>query len=124
MLDAPKSDEIEVGARPPRDAALPLLTRHWQRLLAHALSMAPLLWLAIRYINDTLPINLNRYLITRSGLIGLILLLASLACTPAALCGWRRAVQLRRPLGLYAFAYLVGHLLWCISYWTTRWILR
>jgi sulfoxide reductase heme-binding subunit YedZ len=41
-----------------------------------------------------------------------VLLVLSLACTPAnRLLGWRWATGLRRPLGLYAFFYAVLHLL-------------
>ena len=43
---------------------------------------------------------------------GLLLLLASLACTPLnTLFGWRQALQVRRTLGLYGFGYVVLHLL-------------
>ncbi len=80
------------------------------RLLAHALGFAPLVVLGLRWAGDALPINLNRYLMLRSGTIGLVLLLAALACTPLSLLGWRGASQLRRPIGLYAFAYMLAHL--------------
>ena len=53
-----------------------------------------------------------RFATLRAGAVGLLLLVAALACTPAAtLTGWRQATQLRRPLGLYAFAYIALHLL-------------
>jgi methionine sulfoxide reductase heme-binding subunit len=95
----------------PHPRAQGWLGRNWHRLLAHALPLAPLLLLLARWIGDDLPINLNRYLMLRSGMIGLVLLGAALACTPlSALAGWRGATQIRRPLGLYAFAYLCAHL--------------
>lgn len=88
------------------------IRKHWHRLLIHILAWAPIAMLAGRWLTESLPINLNRYLLLRSGTIGLILLVASLACTVIALVsGWRAIVQVRRPLGLYGFAYGVGHLL-------------
>ena len=42
----------------------------------------------------------------------LLLLLASLACTPLnTLFGWPQVVQVRRTLGLYGFGYVILHLL-------------
>jgi sulfoxide reductase heme-binding subunit YedZ len=47
----------------------------------------------------------------RTGSAGLILLVASLACTPASrLLRWPRVVQVRRALGLYAFLHIALHL--------------
>ncbi len=88
------------------------LKNHWYRILIHILALTPLFWLAIQYATDTLPLNLNRYLITRSGTIGMILVVASLACSPiSTISGWAKIIQLRRPLGVYGFLYLLGHLL-------------
>jgi methionine sulfoxide reductase heme-binding subunit len=68
--------------------------------------------LLLRWLGDDLPINLNRYLMLRSGTIGLVLLVVALACTPLSMIsGWRGVIQIRRPIGLYAFAYLCAHLL-------------
>jgi methionine sulfoxide reductase heme-binding subunit len=93
-----------------RDA--PWLRRYWHRVLIHGLAWAPIAWVLIQYATDTLPFNLNRYLITRSGAIGFGLVVAALACSPInSLFGWARAIQLRRPLGVYGFVYLFGHLL-------------
>ena len=86
--------------------------RHWHRALAHAAALAPLAVLAARWLRDDLPLNLTRYLTLRSGSLALVLLVAALACTPVrTLFGWQRVIQIRRPLGLYAFAYAVAHLL-------------
>jgi sulfoxide reductase heme-binding subunit YedZ len=42
----------------------------------------------------------------------MVLLVLSLACTPVnTLFGWRQALKLRRPLGLYAFLYAFAHFL-------------
>jgi sulfoxide reductase heme-binding subunit YedZ len=81
------------------------------RAVAHALGFAPLAWLGARYLRDDLPVLLNRYLMLRSGVVALALLVAALACTPARiLFGWRWAALVRRTLGLYAVAYSVAHL--------------
>lgn len=87
------------------------LRRNWHRALAHALGLAPLIFWAAGYLYDGLSANLVRYLMLRTGLVSIVFLLACLACTPASLLGWRRAVQVRRPLGLYAFFYAALHLL-------------
>jgi methionine sulfoxide reductase heme-binding subunit len=97
---------------PTADSAPGWVERHWHRLLAHLLALAPLLVLLLRWLGDDLPINLNRYLMLRSGTIGLVLLVVALACTPLSMIsGWRGVIQIRRPIGLYAFAYLCAHLL-------------
>jgi sulfoxide reductase heme-binding subunit YedZ len=88
------------------------IEQNWHRVLAHAGALAPLVVLGLNYLFGTLPLNLNRYLMLRAGTIGLILLVASLACTPVnILFGWPRVVQIRRALGLYGFMYVVFHLL-------------
>lgn len=52
----------------------------------------------------------------RLGQLAALLLLASLACTPATRwLGWRKALLWRRPLGLYCFGLACGHLL---LFWT------
>ena len=88
------------------------LNRNWHRVLAHAAALAPLAALAVDYLRDDLSANPVRFLTLRSGSVGLVLLVASLACTPANIVlGWRWAIQLRRLLGLYAVGYISLHLL-------------
>jgi sulfoxide reductase heme-binding subunit YedZ len=78
--------------------------------LAHLAGIAPLAVITAYYLSDTLA-NPIRYVILRTGTIGLILLVASLACTPLRLIfGWQGAVQIRRALGLYGFLYSSLHL--------------
>ncbi|HEV2126364.1 MAG TPA: protein-methionine-sulfoxide reductase heme-binding subunit MsrQ [Chloroflexota bacterium] len=88
------------------------LRRHWLRLLAHIGALIPLgqlLWDA--YGND-LTANPIQEITFRTGKTALVLLILSLACTPAnTLLGLRQAIPLRRPLGLYAFFYAFLHLL-------------
>jgi sulfoxide reductase heme-binding subunit YedZ len=94
----------------PSSAAL-TLEEHWPRMLAHAAGLVPLVWVAIEAALGDVA-DPARVLILRSGAIGLALLVAALACTPlATLTGWRRVVQVRRAIGLYAFAYVTVHVL-------------
>jgi sulfoxide reductase heme-binding subunit YedZ len=86
--------------------------QNWHRALAHAAGLAPLLILAIDYLRGQLEADPYRYATLHSGSAGLVLLVASLACTPAnILLGWRQAIQIRRTLGLYGFLYVTLHLL-------------
>lgn len=92
-------------------------SQNWHRLLAHTAALAPLAWLAVEYASNPESYTFNRTLMLRTGTVGLLLLLASLACTPARwLLNWPRAVQIRRALGLYAFLYITLHLL-AYAFW-------
>jgi sulfoxide reductase heme-binding subunit YedZ len=87
------------------------LRENWHRLAAHAAALIPLAWLAADYLNGNADYLFARALMLRTGTAGLCLLTASLACTPAArLLRWRRALQVRRTLGLYAFLHITLHL--------------
>ena len=91
---------------------MPWLKRNWHRVAAHVAALAPLLVWVISYLRSGLSVDPVRFLMLRTGSIGLILLVAALSCTPVnTLFGWRQAVQIRRPLGLYAFMYITFHLL-------------
>jgi sulfoxide reductase heme-binding subunit YedZ len=88
------------------------IKQNWHRLLAHAAGLAPAALFALDYLRNDVGPLLNRDLTLRSGSASLLMLVASLACTPLnRLLGWRQAVQMRRPLGLYGFFYVVLHLL-------------
>jgi sulfoxide reductase heme-binding subunit YedZ len=88
------------------------IKHNWHRLLAHAAALGLLVVWAIGYLRGGLSVDPIRFLMLRTGLVGLILLVVALACTPAnTLFGWRQATQIRRPLGLYAFMYITFHLL-------------
>jgi methionine sulfoxide reductase heme-binding subunit len=88
------------------------IKQNWHRVLAQAAALAPLAVTLFEYLRGDLEATLNRSLTLRSGSAGLVLLVASLACTPLnMLFGWRWAVQIRRTLGLYAFLYVTLHLL-------------
>lgn len=89
-----------------------MLRQNWHRLLTHLLSLAPLAILLFNFFLDNLGANPLRRAMLRTGEVGLILLVASFACTPlASLSGWRPITQLRRALGLYGFLYIVLHFL-------------
>jgi sulfoxide reductase heme-binding subunit YedZ len=81
-------------------------------MLVHSAALAPLLVLAAQTAAGMLPITIERHLMLWSGMISLVLLLASFACTPlTAATGWRGWMQVRRPLGVYGFCYALAHLL-------------
>jgi len=87
------------------------LSENWHRVLAHAGALSPLLWLTLDYLRDSQSYTFNRTFMLRTGSAGLILLVASLACTPAGrLFNWSRPTQVRRALGLYAFLHVALHL--------------
>lgn len=85
--------------------------QNWHRLLTHVVALVPLLVMIFAYLADRL-VNPTRYVILQTGILGLALLVASLACTPVRnLLGWQGAIQIRRALGLYSFLYITLHLI-------------
>ena len=85
------------------------LKRNWHRLLTHSAGIGPLLLFAVYTLSGSL-VNPVRYAILHSGTIGLIFLVASLACTPVRrIANWPGAIQIRRALGLYGFLYVTLH---------------
>lgn len=83
----------------------------WQ-IVTHLGAWIPGIYLAVAYLTNNLTINPIQELTQQTGYTALILLVLSLACTPAnTLFGWRQALKLRRPLGLYAFLYAFTHFL-------------
>lgn len=86
------------------------LRQNWHRLLTHLGALLPLFVIVFAYLADRL-VNPTRYVILQTGIMGLALLVASLACTPVRnLLGWQGAIQIRRALGLYSFLYITLHL--------------
>jgi sulfoxide reductase heme-binding subunit YedZ len=74
--------------------------------------LAPLLWLAWRGYAGELGANPIEKIIRELGVWGLRLLIVGLAITPAArLLKMPRLIRFRRTLGLFAFAYVMLHLL-------------
>ena len=86
--------------------------RRLLRLAYHAAGLFPLAWLIFDFWFGFLGPEPIRAMILRTGKAAIILLTLSLACTPANIIfGWKQAVTLRRPLGLYAFLYVCLHLM-------------
>lgn len=57
-------------------------------------------------------------ILNQLGYLGLVLLIASLACTPLRLLfGWAWAARLRKPLGLFGFFYIALH---ATVYWKSQ----
>jgi methionine sulfoxide reductase heme-binding subunit len=82
------------------------------QLVLHVLSLLPLAVLIWDGLHDHLTVNPIQEITNRTGLTALALLVVSLACTPAnTLFGFKQALKLRRPLGLYAFMYAGLHFL-------------
>lgn len=89
---------------------LSLLT--WLRIATHIGALLPLALLISDAVNNNLTVNPIQEISQRTGKIALVLLVLSLVCTPLnTVFGLRQALTLRRPLGLYAFAYTTLHLL-------------
>jgi sulfoxide reductase heme-binding subunit YedZ len=84
----------------------------WLQLAAHVGAWLPLLLLIYDFLADNLTVNPIQDITFRTGKPALVLLILSLACTPLnSLFGWRWAIKLRRPLGVYAFLYALLHFL-------------
>lgn len=106
-----KPDPDVPGARPrraanPRRQILLLKTAIW------AIGLAPILWLAVNFFQRNLGINPVEKIIHIQGRWTLVFLLAAMAVTPIRrLTGWNRIIQVRRLIGLFAFAYACIHFL-------------
>ncbi|GAB4458509.1 MAG: ferric reductase-like transmembrane domain-containing protein [Anaerolineae bacterium] len=88
------------------------LRKNWLRILTHVGAVTPLAWLLWDYWFDNLTVNPIQDITFRTGKPALILLVLSLACTPVnTLFGFKQALPLRKPLGLYAFMYVSLHFL-------------
>lgn len=82
------------------------------RVATHIGALVPLAILIWDTLNNKLTVNPIQELSQRTGKIALVLLVLSLVCTPLnTVFGLRQVLTLRRPLGLYAFAYAALHLL-------------
>lgn len=88
-----------------------LVTTHplWVTTIA---ALMPLVVGVVDAVGDRLTANPIQEITYRTGKSGLVLLVASLACTPLnAVAGFRLGLKLRRPLGLFGFFYIALHLL-------------
>jgi sulfoxide reductase heme-binding subunit YedZ len=85
---------------------------NWLWWAANAVAAWPLLLMIWEYNQGTLGIDIVNAINNRTGRTAIILLMASLACTPLnILFGWRQVLTLRKSLGLWAFFYALLHLL-------------
>ncbi|HEX8439506.1 protein-methionine-sulfoxide reductase heme-binding subunit MsrQ [Archangium sp.] len=74
--------------------------------------LSPLVLLALGFWRDTLGANPIERVLNQTGMLALILLVASLACTPLkVVAGWTWPPRVRKLLGLLGFAYAVLHFL-------------
>jgi sulfoxide reductase heme-binding subunit YedZ len=74
--------------------------------------VAPAAWLGAGFFLGWLGVNPIEKLTRVTGLTALVLLLVTLAVSPARrLTGWNPLIKLRRPLGLFAFFYASLHFL-------------
>lgn len=81
------------------------------QIATHLGALLPLAWMIYAFFTDTLTINPIQDLTFRTGKTALVLLVLSLACTPVySLFKFRPALNMRRPLGVYAFMYIALHL--------------
>ncbi|NTU78362.1 MAG: sulfoxide reductase heme-binding subunit YedZ [Chloroflexales bacterium] len=97
---------MTAGRRPPN------VIRRLLTVAVHGGSLLPLALLLFDGATGQLSVNPIQDLTLRTGKAALVLLLLSLACTPLhILLGWKWAVALRKPLGLYSFLYICLHLL-------------
>ncbi len=79
-------------------------------LVVHGLAWALIAHLAWGAWTGNLTVNPLQAAMQRSGFYALSYLVASLACTPLnTWWGWRSALRLRRPLGLYAYFFATLH---------------
>jgi sulfoxide reductase heme-binding subunit YedZ len=82
------------------------------QILAHLGALLPMAWLLWDYFQGNLSVNPIQDITLHTGKTALVLLVLSLACTPAnTYFGWRQALSIRRALGLYAFGYAFTHFL-------------
>ncbi len=101
---------------PAKAPSLP--TRIWAWIEAHphlvtaVFALAPLGFMLRDLSYDWLTANPIQELTYRTGKVGLVLLVASLASTPLnAILGFRFGLKIRRDLGLFGFLYISLHLL-------------
>lgn len=80
------------------------------QIFVHVAALLPLAILIIDALRGGLTVNPIQEATLRTGKTAMVLLLASLACTPAnTVFGFTPAIKVRRALGLYAFLYALVH---------------
>ncbi|MEM7798636.1 MAG: protein-methionine-sulfoxide reductase heme-binding subunit MsrQ [Chloroflexota bacterium] len=80
------------------------------KVITHIAALIPLVWLYFDFYTYNLGSDEIRAALFRTGKPALWLLVISLAITPLNLLfGWKPILPLRKPLGLYAFMYVMLH---------------
>lgn len=88
------------------------LTKNRILWLVHIGSLLPLAWLVWDFNAGNLTVNPIQDITFRTGKPALVLLVLSLAVTPAqTILNWREIVPARKWLGLYAWGYVLIHFL-------------
>jgi sulfoxide reductase heme-binding subunit YedZ len=88
------------------------LKHRWLQIMVHVGVLATLSWIVWTYSQGGFIIDPIKETTTLTGRAALILLLLSLACTPAnTLFGFKQPLRARRALGLYAFLFASLHFL-------------
>jgi methionine sulfoxide reductase heme-binding subunit len=73
-------------------------------------SLVPLVVMVARAVRGTLGANPVAEALNQLGLLALVLLVASLACTPLkTIAGWKWPIRIRKSLGVMAFFYAATH---------------
>lgn len=80
------------------------------QIITHVGAWLPLIILLWDASQNRLGVNPIQDMTLRTGKTALVLLILSLTATPAAMLGFRKALKIRRALGLYAFGYALIHL--------------
>ena len=87
-----------------------LVDKRFAKWLVIANALVPGALLVIDAATHRLGVNEVNYALRTTGMVGLVLLVLSLAITPLrALTGWNLLIAVRRNLGVIAFLYLVAH---------------
>ena len=98
------------------------------KVLLWLCALAPGAWLVEGWFDGTLGANPTEKVTHVTGMTTLVLLLVTLAVSPVRrLTGWNPVIRLRRPLGLFAFAYATSHfLIWIALYnvWSLDYIVE
>lgn len=80
------------------------------RVVMWSACLAPAAWLAGGAVWGWLGVNPIETLTHVSGMTALVILLVTLGVSPVRrLTGWNPLIKIRRPLGLFAFFYALGH---------------
>jgi methionine sulfoxide reductase heme-binding subunit len=108
--DNPSADVLKKPVKKPSKSAGQKLT--WLGPAIVVGCLIPILGLIWDGYHDLLGANPVQRVLLQTGRLALILLLASLACTPAKIIlGWTWPLRIRKALGLLAFGYASMHML-------------